>query len=79
MALSARGDDVGCHILGILHESLAEHPLVEVDESFLLMELGSSVESLDFCLAQRKLQRVSVVGQNPRHGIACILTGRLSN
>jgi len=76
---SARADDVGGHLNRLLHVSMTEHPLVEADESLLFTEPGSSLELLEIWLVQRKLQRVSVVGQNPRHGVACIMTGRLSN
>ena len=75
----ARGDYVCLHLNRLFHVSLTEHPLVEADESLLFMEPGSFVELIEIWLVQRKLQRVSVVGQNPSHGVACIMTGRLSN
>ena len=48
-------------------ELLLTHPLIEVDEVFLLMVVLSSLELPEIMIVQRVL---SVVGQIPRHRVA---------
>jgi len=66
-ALSARADDVGGHLTGFLHKDLAKNPLVETDEVFFLLVVGSCFELLEIMKVQTVL---SVGGRNPRHGIS---------
>ena len=79
IAFLARADHSFYDPISIFKVELAEDELIEPDEFFFIIELGSLNEFSEPMLVLRVLNWVSVVGNSLRHWVAKLLTLLLSS